>query len=363
MPQWRDTVFTWFTERQGDGPHEEYAPGMARTLSPINVVPGTAEARVRAAGDFCGRNVVKVGQAQGKTVYYVSRDTPFAYPGLINSYCTNLVQGEGQGVGKASEEDGVDYDQYRFLLTTQPRDYFVREDDDVLATQHVGATDVGSTTHLAGNATLSPLYNPGGGPFGSYPDEGDSLRQGWAQYSRYVSRRILPAARAITLPSGYLGYVSGGALNYNFAIPEGAATVCYVQHCVPLLTRTENGPWSGVPWNHIAAGLGGVNEDTFDGFWPQTLLFESFEHETYPGPLGDMLVTLRFNFSYVPKPRLSDGKVLGHCATLKFFGAPTSRVDYDSVGSYDAVAAAGDLSKPPLRPVDYPAFFRPDQPP
>jgi hypothetical protein len=350
----RKTTFFYHTACEGDGPREEYAPGASRSMFPVNVVPGTAGARRQAARDFCGTNTVKSVVVAGNQRYYVSRTLPFLNPDVPASYCSNLVRGCGLGVARANAQGGVDYDQYRLYVTTQPRDYFLREDAEVLAGKNqVGYPgSPGATQDLHGN-DLSPLYDFGAGK--GYPDEGNCVRLGWATASRFVTRRINQASRGISFPVTFCQYKTGGFVPFNFPLPEGMATVTYVQHCLPLLVQTDQGPWSGVPWKSIARCLGTTNLQFFDVFPAGTLLFNSLAHEAAPGPLGDMLVDLRLDMIFCPRPKADGITFAGHSGAYKLTpGTPP-------VIAYDDVTVFGNTSQPILGREDFASLFRPDQ--
>lgn len=144
--RFRNTEFYWHTERPGDGPSESDSPGESRVSAPVDVVPGSVDARARARADILGWNKLGVAQGTSGRVSYVSRQTPLQYPqgrtpagaptpNLGELYASSLANGFGLGVASPDpgQVQGVNYPQYRYTLTFQQRKYFVREDSQVLA--------------------------------------------------------------------------------------------------------------------------------------------------------------------------------------------------------------------------------------
>jgi hypothetical protein len=341
--RFRSTFFTWYTENTGDGPREEYTPGAAKAAAPIQVVPGTVDGRAQAAADILGYGLVKQATVLGFPQRYLSRVTPMQYPagraaginpaGRPYLYASSLLQGQGLGVATTAGP-GVDYPQYRWILTAEARPYRVREDLLV----------------LAGDVS-SPLFDFTD-PNNCYPDEGWTLKnKGW-DATRYVTRRVEPAGRLVTVPAGLLYFGADRTpLPRSFGFNEVVANVFYRWECVPL---------DAVPLQAITALLGGVDTQQFDCWAGTGLLFQSAQITQGPGPLGDIIATVDYAFYYNPKVSSRTGTPLGHNAALRTF-------DNGNILDYDRTCTANGASAP-FRyfngnvPVDFADLFRPDPP-
>jgi hypothetical protein len=164
--RYRGTTFFWHTERPGDGPSEGDSPGESRVSAPVDVVPGTADARAQARADVLGWNrLVVVNDPAGHAVY-VSRQTPMQYPqgrtppgaptpNLGELYAASLTNGFGLGPATPDpgEVQGVNYPQYRYTLTFQQRRYFVRTDAQMLAQAPPAGSGLTPSPLAPGNAT------------------------------------------------------------------------------------------------------------------------------------------------------------------------------------------------------------------
>jgi hypothetical protein len=177
--RYRGTTFFWHTERPGDGPSEGDSPGESRVSAPVDVVPGTADARAQARADVLGWNrLVVVNDPAGHAVY-VSRQTPMQYPqgrtppgaptpNLGELYAASLTNGFGLGPATPDpgEVQGVNYPQYRYTLTFQQRRYFVRTDAQMLAQAPPAGSGLTPSPLAPGNATYQvTLGTPTAGTF------------------------------------------------------------------------------------------------------------------------------------------------------------------------------------------------------
>jgi hypothetical protein len=181
------------------------------------------------------------------------------------------------------------------------------------------------TYYIFNDATaLANLSTLSGGRYNTV-NEGLLLAFGWAN-SRYITKRVQPAARIITLRQGLLQsnasspalatpVPAGGTLEI-MPITQYRANVKYIWHDVP---------YNCIPWNAITSCAGAVNNGpigtppmpavvngqnyvtfppfttTFDGYAPGTLLFSSVdEFEPRLSPYGQRLVDLAYNFIYQP---------------------------------------------------------------
>jgi hypothetical protein len=144
-------------------------------------------------------------------------------------------------------------------------------------------------------ATTGPLASGGGLP--ALPDEGDALRLGWADYSRYVTRIIEPGGRAITFPNGFVRFVLlAGETNVQplpigLPVPMFRATILYTWHLVPQ---------NAVPMNAIAKCSNAVNDAAFDGFAAETLLLSSVRQKPLFSALGGRMMQVEYRMIYAP---------------------------------------------------------------
>jgi hypothetical protein len=348
--RFRSTEFYWHTERSGDGPSESDSPGESRVSAPINIVPGSADARAQARNDLLGWNKLTVANNGVALVSYVSRLTPMPYPqgrtpagaplpNLGELYAATLVNGFGLGIATPDEgfPQGVDYEQYRATLTFSQRRYFVREDSAVLAQAPTGP----------GSPTASPLVG--------WPDEGDVLKhKGWA-FTRYIEREIQPGGHFITVPSGFCQFTSDGQLlNQSMFWNESQSNVLYRWRLVPI---------EAIPYAAIFGLMGAIDPEPFDfASTGGTMMFVSCGLRTYPAPSRTWLADLDYHFLYLPRVDRA-GTALGPNAALRVTkpGGTPGPVDYE------AIVSAGDGITPPIRnrqaglKVDFASLFRPTQ--
>jgi hypothetical protein len=348
--RFRSTEFYWHTERSGDGPSESDSPGESRVSAPVNVMPGTADARAQARNDLLGWNKLTVANNGISLVSYVSRLTPMPYPqgrtpsgaplpNLGELYATSLTNGFGLGIATPYEgfPQGVDYEQYRYTLTFQQRRYFVREDSAVMAQAPAAGSGL-STSPLVG-----------------WPDEGDTLKKkGWA-FTRYIERELLPAGHYITVPPGMTKWGSDG-------LPTGKSMFWNEVQC-NVVYRWRLVPIEAIPYRSIFGLMGTVDPEPFDfAGTGGTLQFVSARITTFPAPSRTWLADIDYHFLYLPRTNRA-GAQLGLNAALRIMlpGGVAGPVDYDTLVS------AGDGVSPPIpntrggQRADFAALFRPDQ--
>ncbi len=145
--------------------------------------------------------------------------------------------------------------------------YVVLPDEDVLA------TDGPLSTNVSEFFPLKPAR----------PDEGDALRLGWLNFSRYVTRVAEDSTKVVSLPQGFSFFVDPGAAR-PFPVPTGfpvvdtRTTYRYTWHMVPL---------EAVPINSIIQCRGQVNAATFDGMAAGTALLDGFAYRVWQCVVSD----------------------------------------------------------------------------
>jgi hypothetical protein len=336
------TTFTWLTVDQSDGPREDYAPGAKRSVVPVTVADGTEKGRRQAAADFIGSAALRTLKLGSNLVTYLTRVTPMPYPGSENLYAYSLVSGNGLGSASLGADGGVAFSSgYQFQAVFTSRTYLVKEDGQVKAKASAGIQ--------------SPLFDSASG--NAFPDEGDALKRGW-ENSRYVTKRVVSSARLITVRDGFCAFADGTPLPEQLPFNEGMAQCRYVWHAVPV---------AALPNAAIRRCLGALNTDAFDFALPNTLMLTSWDYDAQPGPLGDILCDIAYNFLYIPKVNRA-GTALGHSAALRKTGAAGA-----GVVDYDRVTVFGNPNRWPFKGgtqdatdpaslIDFADLFRPAQP-
>jgi hypothetical protein len=217
--------------------------------------------------------------------------------------------------------------------------YFHREGADVVA--------------AAGPLIADPVLYPG---LPGRPDEGDALRRGFYLYSRFVTKDVVDDSKVYSMPAGFIrydaaeGFAAGDTPNgIPFRIFRQKITYHWLQvpyDCVPLVA--------------IGRCTHRVNDDTFDGYTPGTLVFDRLSYRHYQGGSGNReYLDLSYHMTYQPSTDANaDDSVLtnrGHNAFPRAIGGrfrfwPTS------------VDGSGDASAKVLLSASFPSLFRPDQP-
>lgn len=250
-----------------------------------------------------GRHIVRTS-ASG--VDYIDRNPPDQIP-LSNAFavpirteetekysCTGVTDLRPHGLPMGAAVADVNFPQYRTFLASCRYElvpWNIKPNSEV--------------TPLAITAATGAIYPPTVDiPDPDVPDEGFALMAGWGR-SRYVSKFVQPAPRALSIKSGLVHFVKDAStpwLNYAIQgggpIPEGTvitqyrANIKYIWHHVPL---------AAVPFNRIAEFSGGVNLSPFDGYPAGTLLMSGGPSiRTYTWPTGTRLAELEYNMIYQP---------------------------------------------------------------
>jgi hypothetical protein len=192
------------------------------------------------------------------------------------------------------------------------------------------------------------------------PDEGYALSQGWDN-SRYITKSTKPSAKLLVLNRGIMEGVKvdvGGAtkpLLEGFPFVEPCAQVEYVWHGVPS---------NCVPWALHAISLGTVNDAAFDFYPAETLRVDSIEPIARRDPFGARIYDIVFKMQFLPRV----GNTLAERGTT-LTPAPTARGHNWVYAAHEKKFIVMRISedgsstgKPPFRPADFTAMFRPPQP-
>lgn len=350
---------TTLWESQGS-PEEGYKLNDSGVVRRFQMADGLA-ARRQAAADFCGYSYF-VTTPSSQPPYYIYRVTPHVYPipaTLVsakipnavfqsNLYCTRVLRTQGRGAGSAeitnpvTRENVGKYARVEVSLQWQCLPFKVREDSECLAQAPVTA-----------NGADNPLYNAAT-PAMSSPDEGDCLRRGYGQFSRYVQRLILTRNRTIPARVGMFKFSDG---TFNAGTPwllrEGINEITYKHFFVPE---------AAYPQRAIQLYGGCVSGLAFDG-WPKgTLMYTGARYDFEFDVLGQVVYTVTHRFLHCSRIRrhtrdgISAGEFLGWNSAPRTYGDLT--FDFDGL-STDGL---NTLKNRPYRSFDPSRLFRPDQP-
>lgn len=326
MALFRSTTYKEHLGESGNAsPELSIAVDSGQVSRVIQVIPGTHASIWQAARDFLGYAEL---QTDGVT-NWISRITPHAYPPAPWLYCTRMPRSEGMAFTGVNNE-AAEYQISKHNLLYQALTYNVVSDEEV-------------TRGL-----------------GDQPDEGEALALGW-DYSRYITKAVKPSAKLLVLNRGIMEGVKadvGGAtkpLLEGFPFVEPCAQVEYVWHAVPS---------NCVPWALHALSLGTVNNATFDNYPAETLRVDSIEPIARRDPFGARIYDIVFKMQFLPRV----GNTLAERGTTPT-PAPTARGHNWVYAAHEKKFIVMRISedgsstgKPPFRPADFTAMFRPTQP-
>lgn len=296
MSIWRNTIWA---EAAPTSPNEKWGPGTSSLQRRIRILDGSLQGRVQAAYDFLGYGLVNTSG-----INYIHRVIPMPYPGLppaVFKLASNL-EPEGTVVPDITNRFWVES-----ISRTEP------------AAAPTGINPAASPFGAGGSnyqnafLTLECVTLPyqvltdaqliaNGGVYKGNPDEGVALAKGW-QYTRYITRRREAFNRVYQIPYGVM-VTNAPATNNNVKINrtglpwrEGGEHRIYTWMRVPLGSA---GGTPGVNLGVIESALGMINQYTFDGAAPQTLLLDSLATREYQGSFGEWLMDVTFNMIYLP---------------------------------------------------------------
>jgi len=328
MAIWRSTTYVEHLGESGNAsPELSIAVDTGRVNRVIQVRPGTHAAIWQAARDFLG-----YAELQTDGFYsWIKRVTPHPFPPAPWLYCTSIPRSEGISFSARTNE-AAEYQVSKHNLVYQALTYNIKEDDD------------------------PDLY------FGpdTQPDEGYALSQGW-DFSRYITKTTKPAAKLLVLNRGIMQGVKadvGGAtkpLLEGFPFVEPCAQIEYTWHAVPT---------NCVPWALHAVSLGTVNDATFDNYPAETLRVDSIEPVARRDPFGTRIYDVVFKMQFLPRVGLTLAE-----READPVPAPSARghnwVYASHLNKFIVMRITEDgvaTGKPPFRPADFAAMFRPTQP-
>jgi hypothetical protein len=341
----RPTVFHEVTIN-ADSPQEESAQDDARVTQLVDIVPGAWENRRQAAIDFLGHADLVTDAPSavtpGKKVNYISRITPMPYVdvpklGSRPLYCVSIPH--GQGVGAATKHplyNTANFSRYRMTLTFRPLPFKALEDAAVIA------RDEGSPPTVPPNPLLG------------YPDEGEAVEQG---RPRYISRSLDFGGQLRTIRGSIMRYVDDTIISNRGVVPE---PIALPDPFVPATYRWFAVPFEAVPHEAIMKQLNTVNNATFDGFAPETMLFLGAKVVPRAGPINEKLADVTYAFKVRYNIDTVTGLPTGWNTILRTLFIP---IINKTVMNYIRVSSDGTSSgTPPFRSSNFRALFQPTQP-
>lgn len=218
------------------------------------------------ADKLLGFPTVKTGTGGVK---YVSRLTPHAHPDFLDAmgnpwiFATRVTKLEGIGFRDKTTDDTARYETGRLTVVYESLTYEVLEDDEIKT--------------------------------GDIPDESRLLR--------YVTILFKPYAEFLTLPRGYMKWVTAPVTPVNFGVPLLVPSwqIDFIWHLIP---RTN------LPLMKIADAQGTINNAAFVtplGTFPTgTLLLLNADLKPIRSALGDRLYDIHYHMKY-KEPILGGG--------------------------------------------------------
>lgn len=336
-----DQLQFWDKAEDIGGPIYQFANDGSRVERPVQVLYNQINLARLA---FLGYPFI----VEEEGVRYISRQVPHVYEDLYDlslnpyMYATAIQRGDGIRVADTSPITGGPAGVLAQLrVVYNALTYKVRTDAEM--------------------AVLFPFI-----PEGESQDNplSDINRPDEASLARYVTRRYKPFQRVITVPRALPWFVleagdaeisaatattpaRGPVVMEGIGKPETGIVLEYIHHLRP-----------DIPWNAIEQAMGKINEFTFDGFEPETLLCEPPEIIPVISPLGEIIHDIIFRFRYLPKVAL-DGVAKGHnwfLHNVKRTAAPLHVLDYR------LVTTTGDATGTTVfQKFDFSKLFRPDQ--
>lgn len=315
---------TEYVERD-ESPRGSYKMNAGQVIRHIAVDWGDRE---QAELDFGGDVVVlnAVGLAR-----YLSRTTPHPFPPKPWMYVSDItdempVALRGNNGLTAGGLAVAEYDMCELTLAYQMPSYNIKEDTDIIAPT---------------------------GPLEGYPDEGYFLALGHDQWSRYVSKIDKHATKTLVLNKGMLKDENNNLVVEGIPFPEPAGEIQYVWHQVPR---------SVVPHLRYEAFSNVVNDATFDGHAPGTLLFEGSPDIRYGENTvtGKYLCDITYKFKVSKKFDPVDSTIKGHNYIYRLVDHPTlpTKILRPLLVSVSG-GPTPDEGSMMFRPYDFANFFRP----
>jgi hypothetical protein len=270
-----------FAEKGSNSPSFAWGPESSSGVRIIDVAWGDSQIAQQL---FLGWEQVVNDPVTG--VNYISRTIPEKMPGYPQLVCREIVRTEAIGKPGIDQNDLGTADTFRMHVKYQSVLWNVLADDDVI------------------------------GP-GFIPDE--SL----------LKRNIVPMGndegQFITVPFGSLQFSDGVLVmnNGQGGIPRFDPREGFEIQWVDVPT---------LPQNQHRALLGTINNDTFFGYPPQTLLYAGRVYTISPPSIfGNFRYQIRYRWQFWPKIAL-DGTFKGHNWLLRIFRPPAvlaGQLDYD----------------------------------
>lgn len=254
---WRSTLFN--EAFNPASPNEAWSIDQGRATRVIHTAWAT---RKQAALDFMG-----YAEILDNGGLYLSRSIPVTYPGEDYVWCTGVPKVSGIGSRGKTGSGGsmlADYEIAEMTLAFSTPLYEIFDDDTMVSRGYIDAN---------GN-----------------PDEGEALKAG---DPRYISVVTKPGMQTLTFNRALIKRSdNGNPLSEGFPIQVPHTDLEFTWHFVPK---------AAMNWSAWGVCMGKINEDTFYGFEPETLLMESPEVIPFRGPFGDMLYNVKFRARYKPQ--------------------------------------------------------------